>query len=44
MHILETALEDRPFRAQDLVKRIQALGLQTEADGTATIRRDRDRR
>lgn len=44
MHILETALEERPFRAQDLVKHIQALGLQTEADGTAIIRRDRDRR
>jgi sensor domain CHASE-containing protein len=44
MHILETALEERPFRAQDLVKRIQALGLQTEADGTAAIRRGRDRR
>jgi len=44
MHILEGALADRPFRAQELVKRIQALGLQTEADGTATIRRDRDRR
>ena len=44
MHILETALEERPFRAQELVRRIQALGLQTKADGAATIRRDRDRR
>ena len=44
MHILETALQERPFRAQELVRQIQALGLQTEADGTAIIRRDRDRR
>lgn len=44
MHILETALQERPFRARDLVRQIQALGLQTDADGTAIIRRDRDRR
>ncbi len=44
MSILETALQERPFRARDLVSQIQALGLQTEGDGTAIIRRDRDRR
>lgn len=44
MHILEEALEERPFRAQDLVKRIQALGVRTDADGTAIIRRARDTR
>lgn len=44
MHILETALQERPFRAQELVRQIQALGLQTDADGAAIVRRDRDRR
>jgi len=44
MHILEGALVDRPFRAQELVKRIQGLGFKTEADGTAIVRRARDRR
>jgi plasmid stability protein len=44
MHILETAVRPRPFHAQTLVKRIQALGLSTPAEATSMVRRDRDRR
>ena len=44
MHILETAVRPRPFRAQELAKRIKALNFTTPADGTAIIRRDRDSR
>jgi plasmid stability protein len=45
LHILETAVSPRPFRAHELVARIQALGgVTTPPDGTAIIRADRDRR
>lgn len=44
MHILETAVRPRPFRAKELVERIKALNFSTPDDGTAIIRRDRDRR
>ena len=43
LHILETTVRPKPFRAQTLVKRIQALGLKTPADAAAMIRRDRRR-
>jgi plasmid stability protein len=44
MHILETAVRPRPFRAHELVRRIQAVGVRTSDSSTAIIRRDRDRR
>jgi plasmid stability protein len=43
MDILETAIQPRPFRAQALHRRIQALGLKTRGDSRAMIREDRDR-
>lgn len=44
MHILETAVRPRPFRADALIERIQAVGVRTPGGATAIIRRDRDRR
>jgi plasmid stability protein len=45
MHILETAVRPRPFRAHELARRIKELGLpSTPNEGTAIIRRNRDRR
>lgn len=44
MAILEAAVRERPFRAAELVERIQQLGLDTPAEATAIIRRDRKRR
>jgi len=44
MHILERAVRPRPFRADVLVRQIQALGLSTPAEATAMIRKDRDKR
>jgi plasmid stability protein len=44
LYILETAVNPRPFRAAELVKRAQELGISTAADSTEIIRRDRDRR
>jgi len=45
MHILETAVaEARPFRAQELARRIKALGFTSPDEGTAIVREARDRR
>jgi antitoxin FitA len=44
MHILESAVGPRPFRADGLLKRIQSLGLSTPAEATRMIRADRTRR
>lgn len=44
MHILETAVRPKPFRAMSLLREIQKLGLKTESNGTDIVRRDRDRR
>ena len=44
MHILETALRPRPFRAQELVKQLQAIGVSTPAEAVKIVRRQRDRR
>jgi plasmid stability protein len=44
LYILEEAVNPRSFRATELVRRAQALGLKTAADSTEIIRRDRDRR
>ena len=45
MHILETAVaKPRPFPAKELAARIRALGFTSPGDGTAIIRKDRDRR
>jgi antitoxin FitA len=44
LHILEATVRPRPFHAETLVKRIQALGLSTPAEAVSMIRHDRDRR
>ena len=44
MHILESAIRPRAFRATALGQRMQALGLATQAESTAMIREDRDAR
>lgn len=45
MDILETAVRPpRPFRAEELARRIQAIGLKTPSESTKMIREDRDRR
>lgn len=44
MHILESAVRPRPFRADALVERIQRLGLSTPAEAARMIRADRSRR
>ena len=44
MHILESAVRPGPFRAQELVQRIQALGLKSSDSSTAIIRKHRDER
>ena len=45
MYILEQALEERPFRARELVTELKAIGLpRTRNESTAWIRKDRDAR
>jgi len=44
MHILETSLRPRPFRAEELLRRVEALGLRTPSESAVMIREDRDRR
>jgi plasmid stability protein len=44
MHILESAVRPRPFRAEEFVCRLQAIGVESSAESTAIIRKDRDRR
>ena len=44
MHILETAVQPKPFRAKELVQRIKELRFSSPADGTAIVREARDRR
>ena len=45
MHILELAVaKPRPFRAQELAKRIKELGFTSPDEGTAIVRDARDRR
>lgn len=44
MHILESAVRPRPFRAADLVAKIQELGVSTPAESTAIIRSARNAR
>ena len=44
MHILETALRPRSFRAEELVKQLKAIGVSTPADAVKIVRRQRDRR
>jgi plasmid stability protein len=44
MHILETAVRPRPFRAHEFVARIKELGFSTPADGAAIVRKARDSR
>jgi antitoxin FitA len=45
MHILELAVaKPRPFRAQELAKRIKELGFTSPDEGTAIVRNARDRR
>jgi plasmid stability protein len=44
MHILDTAVRPKPFRAMALLREIQKLGLKTESNSTDIIRKARDRR
>ncbi len=44
MHILETAIRPRPFRAGELWREIQALGFTTPGDSVEIIRQSRDER
>ncbi len=43
MDILETALRPRPFRADEFLRRVRALGLKTPSESVQMIREDRDR-
>jgi plasmid stability protein len=43
MDILETALQPRPFRANEFLREIRALGLKTPAESVQMIREDRNR-
>lgn len=43
MHIIETAVRPKPFRAMALLERARALGLSSPSESTAMIREDRDR-
>ena len=45
MHILEAAVaQPRPFRAQDLARRIRELGFTSPDESTAIVRKARDSR
>ena len=44
MHVLETAVGPRPFRALALMREIEKLGFTTPANSTEIIRKMRDRR
>ena len=44
LEILEQAFRPKPFRAKELLKELQKLGLTTPAESTQWIREDRDRR
>ena len=44
MHILETAVRPKPFDAEGLIRRLQAIGVSSPADGTEIIRKMRDSR
>ena len=44
MHILDTAVRPKPFRAMALLREIQKLGLKTESNSTDIIRKARGRR
>lgn len=44
MHILESAVQSRPFRAGALQRRLRDLGFTTPDESAAMIREDRDTR
>lgn len=44
MAIVEAHVGARPFRAQQLLENVRALGLRTPAEAARMIRQDRDRR
>jgi plasmid stability protein len=44
MHILESAVGPKPFRARALQQRLRQLGFTTPDESTAMIREDRDSR
>jgi plasmid stability protein len=44
MHILESAVGPKPFRARELWEEIRKLGFTTPSESTAMIREDRDSR
>ena len=43
MHILESALEAKPLRADLIADRLRALNFTTKADSLRTLRKDRGR-
>lgn len=44
MDLLETALRPRPFRANEFLRQVRALGIKTPAESVQMIREDRDSR
>jgi len=44
MHILDTAVRPRPFRALALMREIEKLGFTSQTNSTDIIRKARDRR
>ena len=44
MHMLETTVRPKPFRASALLREIRALGFSTPDESVAMVREDRDTR
>ena len=43
MHIIETSVRAKPFRAYALLERARALGISSPSESTEIVRKDRDR-
>jgi antitoxin FitA len=44
LHIIETAVGPKTFQVDELIRRVQAIGLSTPAESAAMVREDRDSR
>jgi antitoxin FitA len=44
LHIIETAVGPKTFQVDELIRRVQAIGLSTPSESAAMVREDRDRR
>jgi antitoxin FitA len=44
LHIIETAVGPKTFQVDELIRRVQAVGLSTPSESAAMVREDRDRR